>query len=212
MKADNRPHQTNTTGERLVKQRIYKIWHDIHTRCYNPNCHHYHNYGGRGITVCEEWNQDNINGFENFRVWALANGYTEEKTIDRIDNDKGYSPNNCRWVDNKTQSRNRRSNVCVIVDGVQYNTLIEAVEALHREEDYGAIKSRLERGWTGDRAFTEPIAEHTKHIIYDGVEYKSIADCCRALNLNINAIQCYKRDHHITYEETIKHYLEGRGA
>jgi len=79
-------------------------------RCRNPNCHAYDNYGGRGIKVCPEWEND----FEAFRDWALANGYDPEApygvcTLDRKENDKGYSPENCRWISMKAQTENRRN-------------------------------------------------------------------------------------------------------
>lgn len=83
--------------------RLYRIYNDMLTRCYNPAATHYHRYGGRGITVCVEW----LESYETFRSWALANGYRDDLTIDRRDNDGNYEPGNCRWVTIKENCRNR---------------------------------------------------------------------------------------------------------
>lgn len=87
--------------------RLHRIWKAMKTRCSNPNFHQYRDYGGRGITVCEEWEQS----FESFHEWAIAHGYTDELTIDRINNDLGYCPQNCRWATRKEQNLNKRNNV-----------------------------------------------------------------------------------------------------
>lgn len=88
------------------KTRLYRVWCDIKARCYNSNTPQYQRYGARGITMCNEW-KDNFVVFKN---WAVKNGYEESLTIDRINNDFGYSPDNCRWVDTFVQSRNRTDN------------------------------------------------------------------------------------------------------
>ena len=98
---------------RQRNKKIYWAWKSIKQRCKNPKCHAFKNYGARGITVCEEWE-----AFEPFCRWAIENGYRDGLEIDRIDNDGGYSPENCRWISRKQNLNNRRNTLLLTVGGV----------------------------------------------------------------------------------------------
>lgn len=122
----------------LSKTKLHGIWRSMKSRCYNNNTAVFKNYGGRGITVCQEW----INDFYSFWQWALANGYKEGLSIERIDNDKGYSPDNCRWATPKEQTRNRRKTLIINgksigewsdILGVNYNILFNRFKKGHLE-------------------------------------------------------------------------------
>lgn len=100
----------------MSRTKFYKMYDSIKKRCLNKNNKDYKNYGGRGIKICNEW-LNKENGFINFYNWAIENGYKEGLTIDRINNNGNYEPNNCRWVTNKEQQRNTRNNVFLTYNG-----------------------------------------------------------------------------------------------
>ena len=114
-------------------------------RCYNPHNKSYKNYGGRGISVCDEW----IDSYEAFYKWAISSGYQPGLTIERIDNEKGYSPENCRWATKAEQTRNRRS-----VIWITYNGKTQCMEDWAKELGIsrGTISSRLKAGRTFSEA------------------------------------------------------------
>lgn len=125
--------------------RLYQIWQLMRARCERATDAAFPKYGGRGITVCAAWAK-----FESFFAWATANGYREDLSIDRIDNDKGYSPSNCRWADALTQSRNRRfcrrtADGRMAMDVAAENGIPERT-----------LRVRLSNGWSIERATTQP--------------------------------------------------------
>lgn len=132
--------------------RLYKIYVNMIDRTEKENSTSYKNYGARGIKVCAEWKES----FKAFYNWAMANGYSDEFSIDRIDNDKGYSPDNCRWSDRKTQSLNRRTNHILEYNG-ECKTIEEWSTIVGIE--YGTLWNRINLGWDVSRALTEPIRE-----------------------------------------------------
>lgn len=110
----NRDHYT-AVQHGLSRTRIYKIYNNMKIRCDNPNDQHYPNYGGRGITVCSYWR--GIMGFTHFYEWAMKNGYRDDLTIDRIDVNGNYEPDNCKWATTQEQQENKRTNVRYEVNG-----------------------------------------------------------------------------------------------
>lgn len=135
----------------MYQTRIYSIWENMKARCNCPSEKHYMNYGGRGIKVCQSWNE-----FENFYKWAIQNGYNDNLTIDRIDNDKGYSPDNCRFVSRIVQQNNRRVNKTIT-----YNNETHTIAEWSRIKNIKAstIRARLKYGWKD----TEKILSNTNY-------------------------------------------------
>ncbi len=152
----------------LYKDRLYGVWRGMNERCYCPNHVSYKNYGARGIVVCYEWK----NSFENFKKWALENGYDysksgKDQTLDRIDNDKGYSPDNCHWVTQSENLRNKRDNVVITRNGISKTatewgeelgihprTIIGRVRSGYAVDDILSTEKFIKRGKTGVKNIT----------------------------------------------------------
>ena len=120
-------------------------------RCSNPNGDHAQHYYERGIKVCNEW----ISDFEAFEKWAVTNGYTPCLTIDRIDVDGNYTPDNCRFVDSRVQANNRRNNKCIELDGIRL-TYAQWSKKLGAK-DSRLVAQRINNGWTEQEAVTIPL-------------------------------------------------------
>lgn len=139
-------HKGNPTHN-LSRTRIYRIYKKMIRRCYSKDEPAYVNYGGRGISVCDEWKKS----VETFYKWAISNGYEDNLTIDRIDNNGNYSPENCRWTTYQAQSNNRRSNITVEINGIS-KTLMEWCEEY--DMPYKRVHMRIKNGWEPINALT----------------------------------------------------------
>lgn len=128
--------------------RLFNIWQSMKQRCSVYSGKNYKDYYAKGITVCEEWQND----FINFYHWAINNGYQDNLSIDRIDNKSGYNPQNCRWADAITQANNKSNNKIIMYNNKKY-TLAQ----LSREYGikYSLLLSRLRNNWDIERALTE---------------------------------------------------------
>lgn len=130
------------------KTRLYSIWRNMKCRCSCPTASKYEIYGGKGISVCAEWQN-----FEGFRNWAMSHGYSDNLSIDRINGKQGYCPENCRWVTYKVQANNTSQNHVISYNG-EFHTLSEWAGILGF--NYKVLSERIRRNWTIKRAFTMP--------------------------------------------------------
>lgn len=142
------------------KERLYEVWHGMKRRCNPLNKEKYPAYAGRGIKVCEEW----ANSYENFKQWAFANGYNKEAafcecTIDRIDVNGDYCPENCRWVNMKTQCNNRRNTIYLTLNGKTKSISAWADEI---GISLDILYHRYKTGWSDEKILTQPVRKYRK--------------------------------------------------
>lgn len=143
----------NTTHGK-AHSRLYFVWSNMRRRCNDPKNNRYSSYGGRGIRVCDAWND-----FQTFYEWAMKSGYDDtakygECTLERIDVNKGYEPDNCTWTDIKNQCNNRTLNVLLTFNGKTQN-ITQWEHELGFSKD--RLANRLRKGWTVERALTTPL-------------------------------------------------------
>lgn len=131
----------------LRHSRIYIIWRNMKRRCNNPKDKRYSRYGGRGIKVCTEWNKS----VKTFAEWAFEHGYNDKLTLDRINNDGDYEPNNCKWSNQQEQCRNRSTNRNITYKG-KTKILIDWAKELGIQRQ--TLEKRLKKGWTVEEAFS----------------------------------------------------------
>lgn len=136
---------SNNYKHGLRGTRLYRIYQNMKTRCYNPNYIRYKDWGGRGIKVCNEWLTD----FKTFYDWAMANGYNDKLTLDRIDVNGNYEPSNCRWVDYHTQRLNTRTTRVYEYNGIKFH-LCEVEQLFNVKRT--AFQARIRKGWNVEQA------------------------------------------------------------
>ena len=162
--------------------RLYRIWQMMRQRCNNKNAENYKYYGGRGICVCNEWEND----FSLFALWSFANGYNDNLTIDRIESNGNYEPSNCRWISKKEQTNNRSSNTKYTYDG-ETHTLSEWADI------YKINKETFYTRWSNGKRGTELFAqtkikkENRKPIEYNG-KTQTIRQWAEEYNINYSTL------------------------
>ncbi len=132
--------EVRTRINKRTGTRLYSIWKNMKKRCLNENDPNYPSYGGRGIKICDEW----VNDFEKFKQWSLKNGYKDNLTIDRINNDGNYSPENCRWADWFRQARNTRKTIRITNNSVT-KSIDDWCEIKGLSKN--TVLGRIKRGW-----------------------------------------------------------------
>jgi hypothetical protein len=164
-------------------------------RCLRPNEPRYKDYGGRGITLAQEW----LN-FDNFAEWALSHGYTDELTIERIDVDGNYCPENCKWITRLEQCKNKRDTLWVMYHGkkVRLQDLAETAVV-----SYDTVHDRIyKRGWDIERALTTPSDR----------ERVSLMQKCREAGMNYGTVKTRIVRFGWSEEEALRVPSEGRGT
>lgn len=135
----------------MSRTRLYQVWINIKARCYHESHPAYKSYGARGVKMCNEW----LNSFEAFAEWSLSNGYRDELTIERVDNNGDYEPENCKWIRLGEQAKNRRSNIMITYQSETHN-LSEWCEKY--KKDYRLVYNRIHKNkWDFERAMFEPV-------------------------------------------------------
>lgn len=189
------------------RDRLYQVYCGMKSRCYNPNVRCYKNYGGRGITICDEW----LNDFEAFKKWMLEHGYDysksrKEQQIDRKDNDKGYSPDNCRIVTNKENCRNKSTCNYLTYEG---ETLTPKEWAEKIGIPYRTITSRMKRLDDVEKILFGELNSDKSNTGIKGISYQK-SNNRFILHINHKYLGCFK-----TIEEAVKRkeeYIKSNGA
>lgn len=135
---------------RKRKSRLYRAWTNMKSRCNNDKTPKFKNHGGRGISVCDQWKD-----YINFHLWATENGYKDNLSLERIDNDKGYSPENCKWATCSEQNINKRTNRIVTVDGISRTVKEWSIVTGAKQP---TLHARLnDYGWGDEKTIKTPV-------------------------------------------------------
>jgi hypothetical protein len=175
---------------------IYSIWKNMRSRCNNPNNQHYHSYGGRGIKICSEWDD-----FDQF-VIDMGDNFSRELSLDRIDVNKGYSPENCRWATLEEQANNKRNSLKLFYRGEYYT---EAQLAKATGVKRTTIQLRRSNGWSVEEMVNgKECLEKYRDITYKGTTYKSLEAVAKAFNIEPNTFR-YRIRKGLTIEQAINY-------
>lgn len=143
---ENMSRLKKTHGGWANNEKLFGVWIGIRKRCLSSYAHNYSDYGGRGITICDEWKDD----YSAFKEWSISNGYKEGMglSIDRIDVDGDYCPENCRWADNLTQQNNKRNTIYISANNEKHS--LKEWSRI-REINYQTLYQRYKLGWNAER-------------------------------------------------------------
>lgn len=147
---------------------LYTTWKGMVSRCHKPNTTRFSDYGGRGISVCDEWR----NSFASFLSWVETSDYSPELSLERMDNDLGYEPLNCKWATQKEQLRNTRK-TRYITAFKETKSRAEWIEDPRCVIEYGTLKSRIERGWNPEEAISR---KQSRGIHMNATQYEAFGD------------------------------------
>ena len=167
------------------RKRLNSIYNGMRLRCYNENNVNYKYYGGKGVTICNEW----LLSFENFFDWAINNGYNENLTIDRIDSEKEYSPDNCKWSTKKEQAYNRSMSVKLTLNGI---TMYMTEWAEELNIDKTTLSWRYKQGWSDEKILTTKPSDREIKITYKN-ETHTMSEWSKILNIPKSRLSNRKR-------------------
>lgn len=176
------------------RKRLKSIYNGMRLRCYNESNVNYKYYGGKGVTICDEW----LLSFENFFDWAINNGYNENLTIDRIDSEKEYSPDNCKWSTKKEQAYNRSMSVGLTLNG---RTMYMTEWAEELGIDKKTLSWRYNNGWSDEEILTRPRDYKENKLTLNG-ETHSMSEWSRITGIKVATIS-YRMKKGWSVEDTL---------